>query len=156
MIQRKQTIYLFLAVVLSVVCLCLPLGSIELQSMGLEPVLYNLSLVIPHNNTASYDFSYCPLFVLLAIPTIIALVAIFLYRNRPLQARLCAFNLLFLLLWMLLLAYHKFFGFSAFKPCTFQQTLTSYLPFLAAVCNYLAFKGIRADERLVRAADRIR
>ena len=45
MIQRKQTIYLFLAVVACIVCLCLPLGTLQLQGMGVEPVLYNMALV---------------------------------------------------------------------------------------------------------------
>ncbi|MBR5634388.1 MAG: DUF4293 family protein, partial [Prevotella sp.] len=37
-----------------------------------------------------------------------------------------------------------------------RQNITAGLPFISAVFDYLAFKGIRADERLVRAADRIR
>ena len=45
MIQRKQTIYLFLAAVACIVCLCLPLGTVQLQGMGVEPVLYNMALV---------------------------------------------------------------------------------------------------------------
>ncbi|MBR5699252.1 MAG: DUF4293 domain-containing protein [Prevotella sp.] len=154
MIQRKQTIYLFLAAVACIVCMCLPLGTLQLQGMGVEPVLYNMALVQTEGNSPAYDFAYLPLFIALAIPAVVALVAIFLFKNRKLQARLCSFNLLLLLVWMALFAYYKYFQLTAIGEL--QQTWSSVLPFVAAVFNYLAYKGIKADERLVRAADRIR
>ena len=154
MIQRKQTIYLFLAAVACIVCMCLPLGTLQLQGMGVEPVLYNMALVQTEGNSPTYDFAYLPLFIALAIPAGVALVAIFLFKNRKLQARLCSFNLLLLLVWMALFAYYKYFQLTAIGEL--QQTWSSVLPFVAAVFNYLAYKGIKADERLVRAADRIR
>ena len=154
MIQRKQTIYLFLAAVACIVCMCLPLGILQLQGMGVEPVLYNMALVQTEGNSPTYDFVYLPLFIALAIPAVVALVAIFLFKNRKLQARLCSFNLLLLLVWMALFAYYKYFQLTAIGEL--QQTWSSVLPFVAAVFNYLAYKGIKADERLVRAADRIR
>ena len=154
MIQRKQTIYLFLAAVACIVCMCLPLGILQLQGMGVEPVLYNMALVQTEGNSPTYDFAYLPLFIALAIPAVVALVAIFLFKNRKLQARLCSFNLLLLLVWMALFAYYKYFQLTAIGEL--QQTWSSVLPFVAAVFNYLAYKGIKADERLVRAADRIR
>ena len=154
MIQRKQTIYLFLAAVACIVCMCLPLGPLQLQGMGVEPVLYNMALVQTEGNSPTYNFAYLPLFIALAIPAVVALVAIFLFKNRPLQARLCSFNLLLLLVWMALFAYYKYFQLTAIGEL--QQTWSSVLPFVAAVFNYLAYKGIKADERLVRAADRIR
>ena len=154
MIQRKQTIYLFLAAVACIVCMCLPLGTLQLQGMGVEPVLYNMALVQTEGNSPTYNFAYLPLFIALAIPAVVALVAIFLFKNRPLQARLCSFNLLLLLVWMALFAYYKYFQLTVIGEL--QQTWSSVLPFVAAVFNYLAYKGIKADERLVRAADRIR
>ena len=154
MIQRKQTIYLFLAAVACIVCMCLPLGTLQLQGMGVEPVLYNMALVQTEGNSPTYNFAYLPLFIALAIPAVVALVAIFLFKNRPLQARLCSFNLLLLLVRMALFAYYKYFQLTAIGEL--QQTWSSVLPFVAAVFNYLAYKGIKADERLVRAADRIR
>ena len=154
MSQRKQTIYLFLAAVACIVCMCLPLGTLQLQGMGVEPVLYNMALVQTEGNSPTYNFAYLPLFIALAIPAVVALVAIFLFKNRKLQARLCSFNLLLLLVWMALFAYYKYFQLTAIGEL--QQTWSSVLPFVAAVFNYLAYKGIKADERLVRAADRIR
>ena len=78
MIQRKQTIFLFLAFVTTIVCLCLPLGSIELQGMGVEPVLYNMALAQPDNNGVNYDFFYAPMAALLVLAAILEITAIFL------------------------------------------------------------------------------
>ncbi|MCR5129968.1 MAG: DUF4293 domain-containing protein [Prevotella sp.] len=154
MIQRKQTIYLLLAAIVSIVCLCLPLGSITLEAMGIEPVLYNLALAQPLNNGVQYDYSYAPLFGVLVLTIILEVVAIFMYKNRPRQSRICTLNIALLLVWMGIFLYYKYI--SLVPIGVLEQTVGSYLPFVAAVLNYLAFKGIRADERLVRAADRIR
>ena len=154
MIQRKQTIFLFLAFVATVVCLCLPLGSVELQGMGVEPVLYNLALVQPENNGVSYNFFYAPLAALLVLAAILEFTAIFLYKNRKRQARFCSFAIALVFVWLLLFVYYKYFDLTAMGQL--RQSIVAYLPFLSAVFDYLAFKGIRADERLVRAADRIR
>ena len=42
MIQRKQTIFLFLALLVTIACLCLPVGSFEPKGMGAENQLMNL------------------------------------------------------------------------------------------------------------------
>lgn len=154
MIQRKQTIFLFLAFVATAVCLCLPLGSIELQGMGVEPVLYNMALAQPENNGVSYSFFYAPLAVLLVVAAILELTAIFLYKNRKRQSRFCTIAIALIFVWLLLFGYYKYYDLTAIGQL--RQSITAYLPFLAAVFDYLAFRGIRADEKLVRAADRIR
>lgn len=154
MIQRKQTIFLFLAFVATVVCLCLPLGSIELQGMGVEPVLYNMALAQPENNGVSYSFFYAPLAALLVVTAILEFTAIFLYKNRKRQARFSTIAIALIFVWLLLFMYYKYFDLTAIGQL--RQSITAYLPFLAAVFDFLALKGIRADERLVRAADRIR
>ena len=42
MIQRKQTIFLLIALVLNIVCLCLPIGRFVFQTMGADATLTNL------------------------------------------------------------------------------------------------------------------
>lgn len=154
MIQRKQTIFLFLAFVTTIVCLCLPLGSIELQGMGVEPVLYNMALAQPDNNGVNYDFFYAPMAALLVWAAILEITAIFLYKNRKRQARFCSFAIALIFVWLLLFAYYKYFDLT--EVGQLRQSIAVSFPFLSAVFDYLAVKGIRADERLVRAADRIR
>lgn len=154
MIQRKQTLYLLLAAVATLACLSLPLGSIEQQGMGVEPVLYNIALVTQGNTGASLDFTYAPLAVLLAVTAILELTAIFLFKNRMRQSRLCAISIAVIFAWIVLFMYFKYFGMT--ETGQLQQGFAAYLPFVSAVFNWLAFRAIRADEQLVRSADRIR
>ena len=53
MIQRKQSVFLLLAFIASVVCLCLRIGDIEPAGMGVGFKLYNLML----DKGASVDYS---------------------------------------------------------------------------------------------------
>ncbi|MBR1469652.1 MAG: DUF4293 domain-containing protein [Prevotella sp.] len=154
MIQRKQTLYLLLAFVATVVCLVLPLGSIELQGMGVEPVLYNMALVEQGNSGASYTFTYAPLAVLLVLAAIAELIAIFLYKNRVRQARLCIWTMVLLFAWQLLFFYFDYFDLNEIGY--FSRSITSIFPSVSILLVFLAHRGIRADERLVRSADRIR
>ena len=154
MIQRKQTLYLLLAAVATLACLSLPLGSIEQQGMGVEPVLYNIALVTQGNTGASLDFTCAPLAVLLAVAAILELTAIFLFKNRMRQSRLCAISIAVIFAWIVLFMYFKYFGMT--ETGQLQQSFAAYLPSVSAVFNWLAFRAIRADEQLVRSADRIR
>lgn len=66
MIQRKQSVFLLLAFIASVVCLCLRIGDIEPAGMGVGFKLYNIML----DKGASVDYSPCGLlaYCLLAVP----------------------------------------------------------------------------------------
>lgn len=147
MIQRKQTIFLLLACVAAVVCLCLPLGSFELAGMGKEPILYNLAVV---DGNGSFEFGYCVLFILLSLSALLSLAAIFMYKNRKLQMNMCKSSLVLLVLW------YAFLTYIIYSSDTFHQSFAACLPFVSAVFVWLAHRGILSDEKLVRAADRIR
>ena len=45
MIQRKQTLYLLLALIITVICLCLPVATLVPQGMGVDMPMYNLWVV---------------------------------------------------------------------------------------------------------------
>ena len=141
MIQRKQTIFLLLAFVAVIVCLYLPLGCVELIGMGTEPVLYNLALV---DTNGVFDFSYCPLFIILALTGIIAFITVFLYKKRLLQARLCSLNIALVFVWMLVYIYYRYFKLVTIGD--FNQSFSVCLPFISAILYYMAYKGIKADE----------
>lgn len=149
MIQRKQSIFLFIAFILAVICISQPLGHWELPGMGIEPVLYNIASI---DANGEYHFSYCYLFLLLTLSGALSLVTIFLFKNRKLQMTLCKCNLASIVLWYA--AFVFFVVFRSEQP--FHQGFAAYLPFVAAVFVWLAHRGIVSDEKLVRAADRIR
>ena len=158
MIQRIQTVYLWLAVIFSVVALCLPIGTVEVSGQtalgGSQTVatVYNLWVV----GNGACRFVTFPLFVLLVCAAALACYAIFGYRNRMSQARLCLFVSFLLLGWHVVYAvYSRVLAVPA-DGQSFSVSLAAALPFLSLVLCVMARRAIIADERLVRAADRIR
>lgn len=151
MIQRKQTLFLLLALALAVACLCLPVGSIEPIGMGVSPLVFNLGL---QDAAGGIGFRTLPLFVLLLLTAPLTIAAIFLYRRRRLQAKLCDWNIVFCGAWYVCLAFYWFNDFS--RLGTFHVSVGAFLPLAAIVMFALAHHGIMNDEKLVRAADRIR
>lgn len=152
MIQRKQTIFLFLAVVASVVCMSLPIGVFEPEGMGISWQVFNLWAV--NNAEKATVFTPAPLFALLLLETTVAFLNIFAYKKRVMQARMCT-----LCMW-LIVAWYAYYAVLAFvlmpENTTFKADFAACLPFVAVILLIMARRGIRADERLVRAADRIR
>ena len=69
---------------------------------------------------------------------------------------MCMFNIFLLVGWYILYTvYSNVLGDSA-SGTSFQVEFGGGLPAFSIVFLFLAYKGIMADERLVRAADRIR
>lgn len=151
MIQRKQTIFLLLAIVFAVVCLCMPIGSIEPKGMGLQSMIWNFGLVVPNQGM---NFSHWLLFALLVITIPMEIFAIFQYRNRRVQANICLWSMLFCFVWYI---YYGFVAFSYTQPGgTYHVQFAVCLPLLSFVSLILARQGIIKDEKLVKSADRIR
>lgn len=150
MIQRKQSVFLLLAFIASVVCLCLRIGDIEPAGMGVGFKLYNLML----DKGASVDYSPCGLFGILLISSAMSLATIFLYRNRKLQSSLCLCNVFLLLAWYIVLGVVTRNVVSA--DANFHIAFAACLPAVSLVLNFIARAGVIHDEKMVRAADRIR
>ncbi len=145
-----------LAVVLTVVCLCLPVGVFTYD--GLSPVgiisinEYNLCLVTDD----IVEYTTWPMFAVLVPSAALGVYSIFAYGNRKVQARFCMFNALLLVGWYVLYAvcsrvYSTGNGIFEFRPTVFAA-----FPCVALILYMMARRAILADEALVRAADRIR
>lgn len=152
MIQRKQTIFLLIALVLNIVCLCLPVGRFVSQTMGVDATLTNLWIRM---SDGSLQFSAWYLFAILLLSCPVTIWAIISYKNRLFQARLCLCCMLLMVFW--------YIGYSIVKFWTapdlnaeLVMAWTYFLPFVSLVFYFLARRGIMADEKLVRSMDRIR
>ena len=128
MIQRKQTIFLFLAAVIGILSMCMQLATVSFEGL-----------------TTYRIFS---------LWATLSVVTIFLYKRRPLQAKLCMVNIFIMVLWFLsMIVVSKQLAPDAMN---FHLEMASSFPAVVAILLFMARKGILADERLVRAADRIR
>lgn len=79
------------------------------------------------------------------VSAILSVYTIFIYKQRPRQAKLCLAGLFVVFVWYILLAVYQ----------GYVTTIDS-MPMVSAILIYMARKGIIDDEKLVRAADRIR
>ena len=96
-------------------------------------------------------FQAWSLFAVQMLASAVSLIAIFLFKRRPLQATLCLAAILVNFAWYIVLAVLIQQGLKAEA-----LPLTASLPIIAAIFCLLARRGIIADEKLVRAADRLR
>ena len=149
MIQRIQSVYLLVVSILMVICMCNPIGSIiastnEISEFG------NLAITLPDGTK---DYAPWALFVILLIVAVLAFVTIFLFKKRMLQIRLTIFSSVVLIGYYLVMAA---LIFMTAEETSFTPSWTICLPFVGIILNWLAIRGIGADEALVKAYDRLR
>lgn len=149
MIQRIQTIFLLLAAAAG-------FGQFAAPYLRTEPGNPAAALPALADNVVN-PLDNPGLLGLCILSGVVSVAAIFLFKNRPLQARLAGGAAIASILLAALA------GFIVFR--TFQQLPVdgkiAYgaglgLPVVAMIFNFLAARFIRKDENLVRSADRLR
>jgi len=96
------------------------------------------------------------LFVVGTISSVLALITVFLYKQRMLQIRLSIFNI------VLMIGFYLYFGFVFYKLFSvenlqFQKVgVGIIMPVIAIILTILAIRKIGADEVLVRSLNRLR
>ena len=156
MIQRKQTLFLLLAVIVCALCLFLPVGSVEPKGMGADSLVYNLGVVMGDGGLA-FSTTCLPLFVLLSVTAILSLVTIFLYKNRKVQMSICKCTMLLQVLWVIDYVL-ILLGIIPIPEVQGKMGIefAACLPIVSLILVAMAYKGVNDDEKLVKAADRIR
>ena len=150
MIQRKQSVFLFLAAVFGILALCMQLATVTAEGL----TVYRVFSLWAIGQTGVCSFEPCPLFALMLISTTLSVFTIFLYKRRPFQARLCMVNILIGLLWYIAMVVVS--KQMAPDALNFHVEFAAAFPAVSIILNFMARKAILADERLVKAADRIR
>ncbi len=94
---------------------------------------------------------------LTGLGALISLIAVFLFKNRPLQTRLALTSAGICVMIAVLLAFTiKMTLDQSPEGGSIQFALGVALPVLAIILNWLAARAIRKDEALVRSMDRLR
>lgn len=153
MIQRKQTIFLIMAIVMIAICLLSDIMLIIPQGMGSNDHVGNLFIL--HGRDNSITMETWPLFLVLVVSIAISIVAIFTFKNRKRQIVLCNLLMSAMLVWYII-ALTYFVYVLPTADTRLKLTLSFTLPFVSLLFFALARRGIIADEKLIKAADRIR
>lgn len=149
MIQRIQSLFLLISAILLLILLWAPLAILQIDENTFYEI-YTKGYVF--EDEVQYSYS---LWIFNAITILIAIVTIFLYKNRILQMRICIYNFILLLGLQGVIAYNVYATASNLKAEIFLQ-YAAVLPVVTAILHLIAFKYIKRDEELVKAADRIR
>ena len=139
MLQRKQTLWLTLALITSILSFKFPFLT------GTKIIK-----TIPTPDTALNASSHFLLLVFSGAVALLAGITIFLYKDRKVQIRLC---LLGILLSVAIIVIY-IMQMQLFEKSTLA--LFSILPFLVLIGFFMAFRGIRSDEKLVKSLDKLR
>jgi hypothetical protein len=144
MIQRIQSILLLLAAGASFGLFGLPLasGAAAEQNALLSDRVFNLN-------------DHIGLLIAFAGAGALALIAILLFKNRPLQMKIALVSLLFILGGIGFGAYLLFTQASE-AVSSLQVGVGTFLPLLGIILIVLANRYIKKDEKLVRSMDRLR
>lgn len=147
MLQRIQTVFLLIAVILLGMLYTNPLAEI---SDGTEVYLFNIYGIF---NGTDRIFNAISLLIFLSVIMAIHVYVIFGYKNRIRQMRVLSFSIILILG---LFGLFFYFSHAAFEGETVNYKITVALPLAAAILDYLAVRNIGKDEALVRSADRLR
>ncbi|MBT1697243.1 DUF4293 family protein [Fulvivirgaceae bacterium PWU4] len=152
--QRIQTVFLAVAVISLVVTIFLPIWVYQ-DASGQSHQLYALHYTIVQNGERTTQYFPYALTAILAIASItLAVISIRSFKNRLLQMKLGALNSLFM---AGTIASAVIFSNQFIKNFQGgQYGLGLWLPGIAVICNLLANRFIRRDEKLVRDSDRLR
>lgn len=161
MIQRVQSIFLLIAIIIPIVLIFMPLG--YLTTDGAQYVYNSISLKenIPDGSSVIrlYYLAFC-----LFLTAFLSGVALFMYKNRVKQMQVVSFTMIIFLITLMLILwvcpdviFKKFFGARMEDFIfTFNTVPLIILIVVEAVCLFLANRFIKKDEELVRSADRLR
>lgn len=145
MIQRIQTIWLALAGACLAALFFVPnefIAVISTGEQGAAPTNFYSNLAGP---------------IMLGLAMIATLGSIFLFANRPQQARIVRLALLDTFLFMVIAGLLTYVDFQ--KNTSSPQLHLGWaigIPVVAIIFQFLAMRAIKSDENLVKSADRLR
>jgi hypothetical protein len=161
MIQRVQSIYLFIASVITVLLFTFNIWTAQTTDGTQRVVLNIVELTYSSTEAPAVSYSMYWLSILTVIIAIGGFATVFLYKNRNLQLKLVRLNLLLLIVLLVLIFYYIEEAKAFFIDVPVENIISTfdigiYLPLVSIIFFFLASRGISADDRLVRSADRLR
>jgi hypothetical protein len=156
MIQRIQSVYLLLIVILAGLTIAMPAASlINVKSNLLYLIdIRGISLVQP-TGEAVFQSSASMLTTFAAVFGTISAITLFSYKKRLKQIRLLVLNFLFMVGYYIALAIYVWMACKDLNA-EWHLRFTAILPLISMILNYLAIGAIGKDEKLVKSLDRIR
>ena len=155
MLQRIQTVYLLIIVILSGITLFVPNAQF-LNNPGNPDYIFNLRGL--YGGTENVKILMQDVWALTAIKALIAAIAfytIFVYKKRILQIRLSIFNMVLMMGYYPILFIYLWLIKSNLK-IEYSIAFVSIFHVINIVLSILAIRAIGKDEALVKSLNRLR
>jgi len=156
MLQRIQSVFLFVVVLTSITLFFLPVISFISELLYMKLYIYKFETLTPESDVHFTFAMVLPLLLLNAGVLLLSLVTIFRYRDRILQIKLVRFTMLLSML--LIVGIFVFYPFLLMKSSAaeYDFEIGAYIPIINLLFLFLANRYILKDEKLVRSVDRLR
>ncbi|PCJ66500.1 MAG: hypothetical protein COA58_06905 [Bacteroidetes bacterium] len=158
MIQRPQTLFF-----LAIITICMMLMFSDTVFYTAENTNTNEKYSVEYDETeilATDGNDKAPntyIMVFIAAIGVLSIIGLFLFKNRKLQTAFTSVNYIFILgLIIMMYLYSIHMNYFENQPNTSSFSFYAVLPMALLFFNFLALKGVRKDEKLVRSMDRLR
>lgn len=157
MLQRIQTVFLALVVILGIVFSFLPI----LGFSGYEAdYIMNAYKTVSVDDATNIIAKNMGVGAMQGLVLLVALATMFLFKNRSLQMKLGKLNILLIALQIAAIVMYSDMVKTAIGPNA-NDVLVSFkfgsvIPVVSLILTYLAIRFIKKDDNLIRSADRLR
>ncbi len=149
MIQRIQSLYLFVALVLNILIYFFPFAEVSVAGGAVCNISHNGFLSPEGQFTSTYVVT-----ALISVISILTLVSIFAFKVRLLQMRLCMYNIILSISVFGLMVYYTKFVLGNIELV--DPKISFAFPLISIVLYILAWRSVRNDDNLIKSVDRIR
>ena len=157
MIQRIQTVFLVLVIILGIVFSFLPILGFTGNETEYVMNAYKTVAVEDVTNVIAKNMGVG---VMQGLVFLIAIITIFLFKKRSLQIKLCKLNILLIAVQIAAVVMYSDVVRAAINHNSSEVLenfkFGSIIPVICLILTYLAIRFIKKDDNLVRSADRLR
>lgn len=148
MIQRIQSVYLFVALVLYVLMFFMPYALLP----GVSSQVFVYGVVQTVGGVSAVELPFWPLAVVCGLVPLVVGINIFLFKKRTVQMRICLNTMVVMAMTVAVMWYNVY----QFGSENVLYRLPSIFPAVSIILTFMAYHGIRRDDRKVKASDRLR
>ena len=155
MIQRIQSLFIFLAIVACILLFFMPIATYLNDFSYYKFYLTGFKSMVPGVTAPFGNYFTAPLAVILVAVTGISIVSVFLYKNRVLQARVVTFAILMNIVFVLI---QFFYSDKIYKAVLIDPefSIGTFLPLISLFFLVMANRFIHKDDKMVKSMDRLR
>jgi len=156
MIQRIQTLYLFLSLAGCILLFFFPMAGYVNENQGTYLFFITGVRYLIEPPLTLFFWTTLPLLLMTAVSAVMILLSIFLYRKRRIQILLVSITFLLQIVFISLVLLFYIGYFDRHFNVMHSYKFGIFIPLVSLGFLILANRSIRKDEQLVKSADRLR